>query len=161
MPSFDVVSKVAMNEVDNAVLQAQKELATRFDFKDTETELEKTDDGLVVRSASEGRLEAGRKVLEDKLVKRHVSLRSIDPQKPEKGAKGNFRQLVKIKEGIEIEKAREIVKLIKDQKLKVQASIQGDEVRISGKKKDDLQDAIKALRAHDFGIDLQYRNFRE
>ena len=161
MPSFDVVSKVAMHEVDNALLQAQKELATRYDFKDTETDVEKTEDGLVVRSATEGRLEAGRKVLEDKLVKRHVSLRSVDPQKPEKTAKGHFKQLVKIKEGIEVEKAREILKLIKDAKLKVQGSIQGDQVRVSGKKKDDLQDAIKALKAHDFGIDLQFTNFRE
>src|SRR5262249_30607275 len=133
MPSFDVVSKVAMHEVDNAVLQAQKELATRYDFKDTETDVEKTEEGLVVRSATEGRLEAGRKVLEDKLVKRYVSLRSVDPQKPEKTAKGHFKQLVKVKEGIEVEKAREIVKLVKDAKLKVQASIQGDQVRITSK----------------------------
>ena len=161
MPSFDIASKVPMHEVDNALLQAQKEVATRYDFKDTGTELEKTADGLVVRSDTEGRLEAGRKVLEEKLLKRHVSLRSLDVQKPEKGAKGTFRQLIKVKEGIEVEKARELVKLVKDQKLKVQASIQGDQVRISSKKKDDLQDAIRALKAHDFGIDLQYTNFRD
>lgn len=161
MPSFDVVSKVAMNEVDNAVLQSQKEIGTRYDFKDTGTELEKNEDGIVLRSGAEGRLEAARKVLEDKLVKRHVSLRSVEPGPVEPSAKGTFRQLVKLKEGIAIEKAREIVKLLKDAKLKVQASIQGDQVRVTGKKKDDLQDAIRTLKAHDFGIDLQFTNFRD
>jgi uncharacterized protein YajQ (UPF0234 family) len=161
MPSFDVVSKVPMHEVDNALLQAQKEVSTRFDFRDTGTEIEKTGEGLVIRSGSEGRLEAGRKVLEEKLLKRGVSLRSLDPQKVEPAAKGTYRQLVKIQEGIAPEKAKEIVKHLKDSKLKVQAAIQGDQVRVTGKNKDDLQAAIRELRGKDFGVDLQFTNFRD
>ena len=161
MASFDVVSKVAMHEADNAIDQAQREVSQRFDFKDTETEIEKTGDGIVLRSSTENRLEAAYKVLQEKLVKRGVSLRALDPQKAEAGAKGHFRQLVKIKEGIAVEKAKEIVRHLKDAKLKVQASIQDEQVRVTGKKKDDLQDAIKALRAHDFSIDLQFTNFRD
>jgi len=161
MPSFDVVSNVALNEVDNAVTQAQKEILQRFDFKDTETEVEKTGDGIVLRSASEGRLEAALKVLQEKMVRRGISLRSLEVKKPEPGAKGAYRQLVEIKQGVTIEKAREIVKLLKDAKLKVQASIQSDHVRVTGKKKDDLQTAIRALKAQDLGIDLQFTNFRD
>ena len=161
MPSFDVVSKLAMHEVDNAVLQAQKEIATRFDFKDTESEIEKNKDGIVVRSGSEGRLEGARKVLEEKMLKRGISLRSLDPQKIEPGAKGSFRQLIKLNEGISTEKGKEIVKAIKDAKLKVQASIQQDQLRVTGKKRDDLQECIAHLRKTDFGIDLQFNNFRE
>lgn len=161
MPSFDVVSRISMNEVDNAVLQAQKEIGTRFDFKDTDAEIEKNNDGIVVRANSEGRLEAAVKVLEEKLLKRGVTLKSLDPQKVEPGAKGSFRQLIKLKQGIAIEKAKEIVRTIKDAKMKAQGSIQGDEVRVSGKKKDDLQECIQLLKKSDFGIDLQYVNFRD
>jgi uncharacterized protein YajQ (UPF0234 family) len=161
MPSFDIVSKVPMNEVDNAILQAQKEIGSRFDFKDTGTELEKSEDGMVIRSSSEGRLEAGRKVLEEKLIKRGVSIRSLDAQKVEPAAKGTYRQLVKLQQGISIEKAREIVKFLKETKIKVQAAIQADQIRVSGKKRDDLQEAIAALKKNDFKLDLQYSNFRE
>ena len=161
MPSFDIVSKVSMNEVDNAVLQAQKEIGSRFDFKDTGTEIEKTDEGMLLRSSSEGRLEAARTVLQEKLIKRGVSVRSLDPQKVEPATKGTFRQVIKLQQGISIEKAREIVKHIKDTKLKVQASIQADQVRVAGKKRDDLQEAIAALKAEDFKADLQFTNFRE
>lgn len=161
MPSFDVVSKVAMHEVDNALQQAQKEITGRYDFKDTETDLEKTEDGLVIRSSSEGRLEAGRGVLQEKLIKRGISLRCLDPQNVEPGAKGSFRQLIKLNQGISGEKAKEIVRVLKDSKIKVQASIQQDQVRVSGKKRDDLQEAIALLRTQDFKLDLQYINFRE
>ena len=161
MPSFDAVSKLAMHEVENALLNAQKEVGTRFDFRGTGTELEMTADGIVIRSDSEGRLEAGYGVLEEKLVRRHVSLQSLDPQKLEKGPKGSFRQLIKLKQGVEVEKAREIVKLLKDSKLKVTASIQDAQVRVSGKKKDDLQTAIQFLKAQDLGIPLQFVNFRD
>lgn len=161
MPSFDIVSKVPMNEVDNAILQAQKEIGSRFDFKDTGTELEKTDDGMLVRSSSEARLEAGRKVLEEKLIKRGVSLRSLDPQKIEPATKGSFRQLVKLQQGIPIEKAREVVKHLKETKIKVQVAIQADQLRVTGKKRDDLQEAIASLKASDFKVDLQFTNFRE
>jgi cyclic-di-GMP-binding protein len=161
MPSFDAVSKLAMHEVDNALLNTQKEVGTRFDFRGTGTELEMTSEGIVIRSDSEGRLEAAYGVLEEKLVKRHVSLQSLDPQKIEKGPRGTFRQLVKLKQGVEVEKAREIVKLLKESKLKVSAAIQDAQVRVSGKKRDDLQAAIQFLKAQDLGLPLQFVNFRD
>jgi hypothetical protein len=160
MPSFDIVSKVQMNEVDNAVQQAQKEIAQRYDFKDTETSLEKTADGLVLRSSSEERLKAAVSVLHDKLVKRKVSLKFLDPQKIEEAGK-MVRQLIKIKQGIDIDNAREIVKRIKDSKLKVQASIQEQQVRVSGKSKDDLQATIRLVRAAGLNIELSFVNFRD
>jgi len=161
MPNFDIVSKVQHNEVDNAYNQANKELAQRFDFKDTETSLEKTPDAITIRSGSEERAKAALAVLQDKLVKRKVSLRFTDPGKPEPTGKGGARIVVKIKEGIEVEKARSIVQIVKDSKLKVQASIQESQVRVSGKNKDDLQAVIQALRQHDLGIELQFVNFRD
>jgi uncharacterized protein YajQ (UPF0234 family) len=161
MPSFDIVSKVPRAEVDNAYNQAEREIAQRFDFKDTQTELEKAADAITVRSSSEDRARAALVVLQDKLVKRKVSLRFTDPGKPEKTSKGGARIVVAIKEGIETEKARAIVQSIKDLKLKVQASIQESQVRVTGKNKDDLQGAIQALRSRDFGIELQFVNLRD
>jgi len=161
MPSFDIVSKPSWAEIDNALLQAQKEIAQRFDFKDTGTELEKRTEGIHFASATDDRLRAAWSVLQDKLVKRKVSLRFFDAGKPEKGPKGGAKLLVKVKEGIETEKAKEVVKLIKDAKLKVQAAIQEDAVRVSGKNRDDLQGCMQAVRAHDFGIELQFNNFRD
>jgi cyclic-di-GMP-binding protein len=161
MPSFDIVSKVQWNEVDNAFNQAEKEITQRFDFKDTDTSLEKAEDALTIRSGSEERAKAALNVLQDKLVKRKVSLRFTEPGKPEPTAKGGCRIVVKIKEGIEVEKARVIVQSIKDAKLKVQASIQEAQVRVTGKNKDDLQAAIQAVRALDLGIELQFVNFRD
>jgi uncharacterized protein YajQ (UPF0234 family) len=161
MPSFDVVSKLDHHEVDNAFQQAQKEIAQRYDFKDTQTSLEKNQDGIVFRSSTEDRIDAARGVLEDKFARRKVSLKALDPQKIEQAGGQMFRQLVKLKEGVEMEKAKEIVKTIKDAKLKVQGAIQGDLVRVSGKKRDDLQEAIALLRGKDFGLPLQFTNFRE
>jgi uncharacterized protein YajQ (UPF0234 family) len=161
MPSFDVVSKVALHEVDNAVQQTSKEITTRFDFRDTGASIERNDEGLLLRANSEGRVEAAYGVLQEKLVRRKVSLRSLDPQKMEPASGGTFRQLVKLNQGISKEKAKDVVQFLKGTKLKVQAAIQGDAVRISGKKKDDLQECIAALRAQDFGIELQYENFRD
>jgi hypothetical protein len=161
MPSFDVVSQVQHHEVDNAFNQATKEIAQRYDFKDTGTELEKTAEGIVIRSSSDDRAKAALVVLQDKLVKRKVSLRYTDPGKPEPTGKGGSRITVKIKEGIEVEKARSIVSLIKESKLKVQASIMESQVRISGKNKDDLQGAIRLLRGQDLGIELQFVNMRD
>jgi uncharacterized protein YajQ (UPF0234 family) len=161
VPSFDIVSKVQMNEVDNALQQAQKEIAQRFDFKDTGTELEKTAEGIVLRSSSEDRLKAAWKVLEEKLVRRKVSLKFLDPQKIEAAGKGGARQLVKIKDGIDSENAKDIVRRIKDSKLKVQASIQEQQVRVTGKNKDDLQEAIKLIRAAGLPIELAFTNFRD
>jgi uncharacterized protein YajQ (UPF0234 family) len=161
MPSFDIVSKVPRNEVDNAFNQAEREIAQRFDFKDTGTEIEKSEEAITIVSASEDRARAALSVLQDKLVKRKVSLRFTDPGKPEKTSKGGARIVVKIKEGIEVEKARAIVQAVKDAKLKVQASIQESQVRVNGKNKDDLQTAIQTLRAHDFGLELQFVNMRD
>jgi uncharacterized protein YajQ (UPF0234 family) len=161
MPSFDVVSKLAMHEVENALHQTQKEVAQRFDFKDTATELEKNAEGIVIRSNSEGRLEAALKVLQEKLVKRNVSLKVLDVQDAQPAGGTTWRQLIKLQEGISTEKAKDIVRHIKDSKMKVQASIQGDVVRITGKKRDDLQAAIALLKAKDFELPLQYINFRD
>jgi uncharacterized protein YajQ (UPF0234 family) len=161
MPSFDIVSKVQHNEVDNAFQQAHKEIAQRFDFKDTETVLERTPEAITIRSNSEERAKAALNVLQDKLVKRKVSLRFAEPGKPEPTGKGGARIVVKIKEGIEVEKARALVAMIKDAKLKVQASIQEEQVRVTGKNKNDLQAAIHTVREKDFGIELQFINFRD
>jgi uncharacterized protein YajQ (UPF0234 family) len=161
MPSFDIVSKVQQNEVDNAFNQAEREITQRFDFKDTETELERTPEAITIRSGSDDRAKAALVVLQDKLVKRKVSLRFFDPGKPEKTSKGGARIVVKIKEGIEVEKARAIVQAIKDSKLKVQAGMQESQVRVTGKNRDDLQGAIQALRGRDFGIELQFVNMRD
>lgn len=161
MPSFDAVSKVQWSEIDNALGQTQKELSQRFDFQGTGAAVEKTKDGLLVTASTEDRVRAAHKVLEEKLVKRKVSLKALDVGKVEPGPKGTAKMLVKIKEGIETEKAKELVKAIKDSKIKVQASIQDQQVRVSGKNRDDLQEAIKLLRGTDFGIDLQFINFRD
>ena len=163
MPSFDVVSKLDMQEVDNAVNQAKKELGTRYDFRGTATEIEQTPDGIVLRSADKEHVAAAYKVLMERFVKRNVSLRALDPQEPEAGAKGSMRQLIKLKQGISTEKGKEIVKLIKDAKLKVQAQIQDEQVRVTGKNRDDLQGVIRLLRgnADEIGLDLQYINFRD
>lgn len=161
MPSFDVVSKLNRAEVDNAVNQAIKEVGTRFDFRDTETTIEQTSEGIVLRANSEGRVDAARGVLEEKMLKRKVALESLDPQKPAPAGGQMWRQLIKLKEGVEQEKAKEIVKALKDSKIKVQAAIQGDLVRVSGKKKDELQEAIAFLRSKTWNLPLQFVNFRE
>jgi uncharacterized protein YajQ (UPF0234 family) len=160
MPSFDIVSKVAWNEVDNALNQAQKELSQRFDFKDTETFVEKTEDGITIRSSSDDRCKAAYKVLEDKLVKRKVSLKHIEVGEPEPAGKG-ARMVLTIKEGIESEHAKDIVRRIKDSRLKVQASIQDEQVRVTGKNRDDLQQVIALMRAAGLPIELQFINFRD
>jgi uncharacterized protein YajQ (UPF0234 family) len=161
MPSFDVVSKVAMHEVDNAFNQAHKEIAQRYDFKDTETTIEKAPDAITIHSGSEDRAQAALGVVQEKLIKRKVSLRFFDVGKPERTGKGGSRISMKIKDGIETEKAKAIVASIKESKLKVQASIQESQVRVSGKNKDDLQAAIAHVRGHDFGLELQFVNFRD
>jgi uncharacterized protein YajQ (UPF0234 family) len=162
MPSFDVVSKVDWAEFGNALLQAQKEIGQRFDFRNTETTLEKNEEGIVILANAVDRCKAALVVLEEKLVKRKVSLKHLDKQDPGKGPRGTTRLLVKLKEGIETEKAKLIVKLVKDSKLKVQASIHEDSVRINGKKKDDLQEAMRLLRsAENLELDLQFTNFRD
>jgi uncharacterized protein YajQ (UPF0234 family) len=161
MPSFDIVSKVQWNEVDNALNQAQKELAQRYDFKDTGTEIEKNDAGLNIRSSSEDRANAALDVLQEKLIKRKVSLKFFDVEDPKPTPKGGASILVKVKEGIEAEHARKIVAGIKDAKLKVQASMQEQQVRVTGKNRDDLQKAIQLVRSLDLEIELSFINFRD
>jgi cyclic-di-GMP-binding protein len=161
MPSFDIVSKVPWNEVDNALNQAQKELAQRYDFKDTGTEIEKNDAGLNIRSSSEDRANAALDVLQEKLIKRKVGLRFFDVEDPKPTAKGGAQILVKVKEGIESEPARKIVGAIKEAKLKVQAQIQDAQVRVTGKNRDDLQKALALVRGLDLEIELSFVNFRD
>ena len=162
MPSFDVVSKVDWAEFGNALLQAQKEIGQRFDFRNTETSLEKNEDGIVILANAVDRCKAALVVLEEKLVKRKVSLKHLDKQDPSKGPRGTMRLLVLLKEGIETEKAKQIVKIVKEAKLKVQASIHEDSVRVTGKKRDDLQEAMRLLRsAENLELDLQFTNFRD
>lgn len=158
--SFDVVSKTEMQEVANAIQQAQKELAQRFDFKGSKSSIELTADELVLVSDDEGKLRSVKDIVESRLVKRKVSLKSLDYGKVEPAFTGTVRQKAKIVQGIESEKAKAIVKTIKDAKLKVQASIQSDQVRVTGRNKDDLQKAIALLRENDFGIPLQFTNYR-
>ena len=161
MPSFDVACKLDHHELSNAVDQASREISQRFDFKGTDTVIERTDEGIVIRSNSEGRLDAARDVLESKMVKRKLSLKSLDPQKPQAAGGQTMRQLIKLKEGVDLDRAKDIVKRIKDSKMKVQASIQGDVVRITGKKRDDLQEAIALLKEADLDLPLTYTNFRD
>jgi uncharacterized protein YajQ (UPF0234 family) len=162
MPTFDVVSEVDMQEVRNAVDQARRELATRFDFKGTDSTVELAEKEIELHSASEERLKAVAQVLEEKLVRRKVSLKTLEYGKVEEASKGAARQHVALNVGISDEKAREIGKFLKGLSLKgVQHQVQGDQLRVSGKKRDDLQSAIAALREHDFGIPLQFTNFRD
>lgn len=158
--SFDIVSKTDMQEVTNAVQQARKELTTRFDFKGSKSGIELAAEEIVLTSDDEQKLKSVRDILEDKMVKRKVSLKSLDYQTIEPAAGSTVRQRVKIIDGIETEKAKAIVKAIKDAKIKVQPSIQGDQVRVAGKKKDDLQTVMTLLRERDFGLPLQFINYR-
>ncbi len=158
--SFDIVSKTEMQEVANAIQQAQKELAQRFDFKGSKSEIELTKDELVLVSDDEGKLRSLKDIVESRLVKRKVSLKALDYGKIEAASLGTVRQRAKIVQGIEGEKAKAIVKAIKDAKLKVQASIQGEQVRVIGRSKDDLQRAIALVKENDFGIPLQFTNYR-
>jgi uncharacterized protein YajQ (UPF0234 family) len=158
--SFDIVSKTDMQEVANAVQQAQKELAQRFDFKGSKSSIELSAEEIVVNSDDEGKLRSVKEILESKLVKRQVSLKALEYGKLEPAQMGTVRQKAKIVQGIETEKAKAIVKTIKDAKLKVQASIQSDQVRVVGRTKDDLQRAIALVKANDYGIPLQFTNYR-
>jgi cyclic-di-GMP-binding protein len=158
--SFDVVSQVDLQEVKNALAQATKELQTRFDLKGTGSTVELSGEDLVLASADEFKLKAVREVLEQRLVKRNVPLKAVTWGEIDKALGGTVRQKASLQKGIPTEKAREIVKLIKGSKLKVQAAIQGDQLRVSGKNKDDLQAVMRLLRDSDFGIDMQFTNYR-
>src|SRR5947209_15429843 len=158
--SFDVVSKVDVQEVSNAIQQALKEIHTRFDLKDSKSNIEQEKDAIVLHSADEYKLKAVNDIFQQKLVKRGVSLKGLTYAAIEPAAGGTAKQKITMQQGIAIEKARDIVKLIKDSKKKAQASIQGDLVRISAKDRDTLQEIIAMLRQKDFGIDLQFTNYR-
>jgi hypothetical protein len=158
--SFDVVSSVDMQEVKNAIAQAMKEITTRFDLKGTGSDVALAGEEIVLASSDEYKLKAVRDVLETRLVKRNVPLKALSFGTVEKALGGTARQKVALQKGIPSEKAREIVKLIKGAKIKVQAAIQGDQVRVSGKNKDDLQSVMHLLRQTDLGIDMQFTNYR-
>ena len=157
--SFDVVSSVDLQEVKNAISQAMKEITTRFDLKGTGSEVALTGEEIVVSSSDEYKIKAVRDVLEERLVKRSVPLKALTYGTIEKALGATARQKVTLQKGIPSGKAREIVKLIKGAKLKVQAAIQGDQVRVSGKNKDDLQSVIRLLKGTDLGIDMQFTNY--
>jgi len=163
MPSFDVVSKINMQEVDNAVNSVHREIGNRYDFKGAKfsIELKQKENLIILTSDSEYRLEAIRDSLKVFGTKRGIDVKAFDFQKEEKAGGDMMRQEIKLRNGIEQEVAKQITKQIKDAKLKVQASIKGDEVRIDGKKRDDLQEAIALLRAGTYDIPLQFINFRE
>jgi uncharacterized protein YajQ (UPF0234 family) len=159
--SFDIVSKVDLQEVRNAVDQATKEIHTRFDLKNSKSEIKiEGEDALQLASADEYKLEAVTEILRQKLVKRGVSLKSLSFGSIEPASGSTVRQKVTLQQGIAGEKAKEIVRIIKDSKKKVQASIQGDTVRVSGKDRDSLQEIIALLRGRDLGIDMQFTNYR-
>jgi uncharacterized protein YajQ (UPF0234 family) len=160
--TFDIVSKIDLAEVNNAIQQALKEIHTRFDLKDSKSQIElnEKDHKITLASQDEFKLRAVKDLLEGKLVKRHVPLKGLTYGAIQPAAGSTVRQDITLQQGIATEKAREIVKLIKDSKKKVQASIQGDLVRVSGKDRDTLQQIIALLKDHDFGIDMQFTNYR-
>jgi cyclic-di-GMP-binding protein len=162
MPTFDVVSEVDRQEVRNAIDQAQREISTRFDFKSTDSSIEQNELTFTLRTVSEDRLNALRTVLEEKLVKRGVSLKGLDYGKVEEATQNTVRQVATLAVGISSDKAREINKLIKSDGPKgISSQTQGDTVRVSGKKRDDLQAVITLLKAQDLGVPLQFINFRD
>ncbi|MCK9172990.1 YajQ family cyclic di-GMP-binding protein [Desulfuromonas thiophila] len=160
MPSFDVVSKIDLQEVDNAVNQTSKEIAQRFDFKGTHNEIELTKDAISILAADDYKLQAVVDILKGKLTRRGVSTKCLDFQKAEAASGGAVRQKVALIQGISKEKGKDIIKAIKDSKLKVQPQIMEDEVRVTGKKIDDLQEVIQLLKGKDFGLELQFVNMR-
>ena len=160
MPSFDIVSKVDMQEVDNAINQAKKEIAQRYDFKGTKSEIDMKEDAIIVLADDDYKLTAIIDIIQSKMLKRGISLKSLDYGKEEAASMGMIRQTITIKQGIATEKAKEINKIIKETKMKVQSQIQGDQVRITAKKIDDLQAVIQLLKGKDLDLDLQFINMR-
>lgn len=158
--SFDIVSKTDYAEVTNAIHQTTKEVSQRFDFKGSRATVEMQGKDLLLSAEDETKLRNMNDILQSKLIKRGISLKALDYQTIEPAAGGTVRQTVKVQQGIPIDKAKEVVKFIKDAKIKVQASIQGETVRISGKDRDTLQEVIAALKAKDFGMDMQFDNYR-
>ncbi|MGI9504490.1 MAG: YajQ family cyclic di-GMP-binding protein [Geminicoccaceae bacterium] len=161
MPSFDIVSRTELPEVDNALQSARREIETRYDFKGSDCSIERTDESLVIKADDDFKLKQVQELLRGHMAKRKVDTRAFDFQKPEKASGNSLRQTVAIKQGIDRELAQKIVKAIKSEKLKVQVAIQGDELRVSGKKRDDLQGAIAFVKEQKYDHPLQYQNFRD
>ena len=161
MPSFDIVSEVDKQEVDNALNQARKELATRFDFKDVKTEIIYEKDKIVLTAEDAARLRGLREIVIGKLSKRGVDLRNVEQVEPDLSPLGHARQELKIQQGLEGDKAKEIIQAIKSQNFKVQSQLQDRQVRITGKKKDELQGVIQFVRDRDFGVATNFKNFRD
>ena len=161
MPSFDVVSQVDPQEIDNALNQTRKEVGQRYDFKGSKTEITADEDSINIISDDDYKVKAVVDVLQSKLVRRGVSLQALVYGKIEPAASGLAKQTITVQQGIDADKAREVVKVVKDSKIKVQVQIQGDQLRVSGKKRDELQGTIQLLKAQDFGLPLQFVNFRD
>ncbi|MBT1072270.1 YajQ family cyclic di-GMP-binding protein [Pelotalea chapellei] len=161
MPSFDIVSKVDMQEVDNAVNQAIKEIGQRYDFKGSKSEIKQENDAVKVLADDDYKLKAVIDVLQSKFLKRNISIKALQYGKVEPSSGGMVRQIITVQQGISKEKAKEIIAVIKESKLKVQAQIQDDQVRVTGKNRDDLQDAIQLLKGKDLDVEMQFTNFRD
>lgn len=161
MPAFDVVCHVDLQEVDNAINQTLRELAQRFDFKNIPTDVRREENNLHIRSADDFKVKAVGDILRERLARRQIPVKALDAKPIEPGPAGTAKQEIALQQGIPVEKGREIVKLVKDTKLRLQVAIQGDQVRVTGKNRDDLQAIIKLLRERDFGIALQFTNFRD
>ncbi|MDQ3632976.1 MAG: YajQ family cyclic di-GMP-binding protein [Aridibacter sp.] len=158
--SFDIVSKTNYAEVDNSINQTRKELSQRFDFKGSKALVSLHDKEVIISAEDDTRLKNMNDILQSKLVRRGVSLKALQYEPKEPAAGGTVRQIIKIQQGIPLDKAKEIVKFIKTLKLKVQAAIQGESVRVTGKNRDDLQELMQELKKKDFGIDMQFDNYR-
>ncbi len=161
MPSFDIVSEVDGQEIDNALNQARKELATRFDLKDAKTEIIREKDKIVLAADDAAHLKALREIVIGKLSKRGVDLRNVKQEEPALSSVGHARQELKIQQGLEGEKAKEIIQAIKSQTFKVQSQLQDRQIRVTGKKKDELQTVIQFVRTRDFGVATNFKNFRD
>ncbi len=162
MPSFDITVNVDLQEVDNAVNQALKEMTARYDFKNTKSKIEwDKKKELVVTGDDEFKLKAVIDILQSKFLKRGISIKNLEMGKVESAFEGTARQKITLKQGIPADKAKEINKLIKDSKMKVQSSLQDEQVRVTGKKRDDLQEAMALVKSKDLGLDFQFTNFRE
>jgi len=161
MPSFDIVSKVDMQEVDNAVNQAIKEIGQRYDFKGSKSEISQEKDAIKVLADDDYKLKAVIDVLQSKFLKRNISIKSLKYGKVEPASGGMVRQMIDVQQGISKEKGKEIIAAIKESKIKVQAQIQDDQVRVTGKNRDDLQACIQLLKGKDLEVEMQFTNFRE
>ena len=161
MPTFDIVSQVDGQELDNAINQARKEIAQRFDFKDTATEIALEKSEIQISSSDEYRVKAVVEVLQSKLARRSVPLKALSYGNIEPASGGRAKQTITVQQGIDSDRARQIVKWVKDSKLKVQVQIQGDQLRVSGKKRDDLQAVIRLLKEREIDLPLQFSNFRD